>query len=228
MQMAKKQTKQPHRRLKRLQFLFFPYSESTTNYLLAGMETSPMPINAKRSSRMLLFWGVLLVVAALWGGARFLPKVRYVQQQCIISTSVDSVYPPVGNIRRWASWFPNAANAKTGDTLKGAGARILFENGGQIYFEGVLPYQTISFVWHRPWPNGLCRGEITFEQQTNATRVVWADSCETGAWPLRYWALLSSNTHTDEMQTLLDSLRSYCLRQAALKKDLKSTFARHP
>ena len=220
--MAKKQTKQPHRRLKRLQFLFFPYSESTTNYLLAGMETSPMPINAKRSSRMLLFWGVLLVVAALWGGARFLPKVRYVQQQCIISTSVDSVYPPVGNIRRWASWFPNAANAKTGDTLKGAGARILFENGGQIYFEGVLPYQTISFVWHRPWPNGLCRGEIAFEQQTNATRVVWADSCTAGNSWLAYVDLVNPQAHEQEVAATLHALQSYCISQAAIKKVEKS------
>jgi effector-binding domain-containing protein len=171
--------------------------------------------------------GLVVLAAAVVGGAYLLPQNAHVERAMVFKAAPDEIFTIVNDLTRFNEWSPWAkldANAKyTLDPLRppsGKGAKMSWTsedpnvgNGSQEIVESE-PFKLIKMKLDFG-SDGIAYGTFTFEPVEGGTRVVWAFDSDLGMSPVsRYFGLMFDSMIGKDYETGLARLKELAESQA--------------
>jgi effector-binding domain-containing protein len=167
-----------------------------------------------------IFFILLILVAAFLLIAAFLPKSAYVEESMVINSPQKLIFQEVNNYGNWAYWSPfQQLDTTMVVTLQGpksgAGAVMTWTSKGGNGSQKILESTPYSFITNElklmEGDKNAARSDWKFEPDNNGTRVSWNVSMENLKYPLeRYMGLLMPKMMKPVFQKGLTNLKALC------------------
>ena len=168
----------------------------------------------------IIFFILLILVAAFLLIAAFLPKSAYVEESVVINAPQKMVFQEVNNYANWAYWSPfEQLDTTMVVTLEGpksgAGAVMKWTSKGGDGIQKILESTPFSSIANElklmAGDQNPARSDWKFEPVDKGTRVSWNVSMENLKYPIeRYFGLLMPKMMKPVFQKGLTNLKVLC------------------